>query len=57
MQKNWTEITLNLSWNLIKSFNDKINFPHKFLLTNIQVSKIRKAFENGSSGKKRFWET
>ena len=26
------------------------NFPHKFLLTNIQVSRTPKAFANGSSG-------
>ena len=34
---------------MIRSSNDEINFPHKLLLTNIQVAKIRKAFENGSS--------
>ena len=28
--------------------NDEINFPHKSLLTNRQVSKIHKAFSNGS---------
>ena len=27
----------------------KINFPYKLLLTNTQVSKLRKAFENNSS--------
>ena len=29
--------------------NDENNFSHKFLLTNTQVSKLRKAFANGSS--------
>ena len=47
--KNGTEVTLNLSSNLIGSSNDKTNFPHKLLLTNKQVSKIRKAFANGLS--------
>ena len=28
--------------------NDKNNFPHKLLLTNTQVSKLRKAFANNS---------
>ena len=35
--KNETEVTLNLSSNLIGSFNDETNFPHKLLLTNTQV--------------------
>ena len=30
--KNGTEVILNLSSNLIKSFNDETNFPHKLLL-------------------------
>ena len=47
--KNGTEVTLNLSSNVVGDSNDENNFPHKFLLTNIQVSKIRKAFANGSS--------
>ena len=34
---------------MIGNFNNKTNFPHKLLLTNTQVSKIRKAFANGSS--------
>ena len=29
--------------------NDENNFLHKLLLTNIQVSKLRKAFSNNSS--------
>ena len=32
--KNWTEVTWNLSWNLIANCNDEINFPHKLLLTD-----------------------
>ena len=34
---------------MIGSSNDETNFPHKLLLTHTQVSKIRKAFANGSS--------
>ena len=42
--RNGTEITLNLSSNLIGNSNDATNFPYKLLLTNTKVSKIRKAF-------------
>ena len=34
---------------MIGSFNDKTNFPHKLLLTETQVSRLRIAFVNGSS--------
>ena len=34
--KNRTEVTLNLSSNLIGSSNDETNFPHKLLSTDIQ---------------------
>ena len=34
---------------MIGNSNDEINFPHKLLLTDTQVSKIRRAFANGSS--------
>ena len=47
--KNGTEVTLNLSSNFIGSSNDDNNFLHRSLLTNAQVSKIRKTFANGSS--------
>ena len=52
--KNRTEVTLNLSSNLIGNSNDETNFPHKLLLTDRQVSKIRKAFANGSSANIKF---
>ena len=42
--KNGTEVTLKLSSNVIGNSHDKTNFPHKLLITNIQVSKIRKVF-------------
>ena len=42
--KNGTEVTLNLSSNLIGSSNDETNFTHKLFLTNTQILKICKAF-------------
>ena len=53
--KNGAELT-NLSTNLFGSSNDETNFPHK-LLTNTQVSKICKAFANGSSANIKFSKT
>ena len=47
--KNETEVTLNLSSNVVSDSNDEINFEQKLLLTNTQVSKLRKAFSNNSS--------
>ena len=38
-----------ISLNVVGDSNDENNFPHKLLLTNIQVSKLRKAFANGLS--------
>ena len=45
--KNGTEVTLKISSNLAWDFNDGNNFRHKLLLTNTQVSRLRKAFANG----------
>ena len=47
--KNGTEVTLKIFSNVVGDSNDENNFPHKLLLTNKQVSKLRKAFANGSS--------
>ena len=47
--KNGTEGTLKISSNVVGNSNDEINFLYKLLLTNTQVSKLRKAFVNGSS--------
>ena len=47
--KNGTKVTLKLSLNVVGDSNDENNFSHKFLLTNTQVSKLRKAFTNNSS--------
>ena len=48
---------MNLSSNLIGNSNKESNRPHKLLLTNTQVSKIRKAFANGSSAKLKLSKT
>ena len=42
--KNETQVVLRLSSNMIG--HDGTNFPHKLLLTNRQVSNIRKGFAN-----------
>ena len=47
--KNSIELTLRLLQNIAGDSNDKNHFPHKLLLTNRQVSKLHKAFANGSS--------
>ena len=46
--KNGTDVTLSLSSNLIRNFNDKTNCPHTLLLTSTQCSKICKIFTNVS---------
>ena len=47
--KSGTEVTLKISLKVVGGPNDKINFLHKLLLTNIQVSRLRKAFVNNSA--------
>ena len=39
---------------MIGDSNDEINFPHKLLLNNRQVSNIRKAFADNSSADIKF---
>ena len=51
--KNGTKLTSNL----IVGSNNENNFPHKLLLTNTQVSKFCKAFENNSSANIRLSKT
>ena len=55
--KNETEAVLRLSPNMIGDSNDKANFLHELLLTNRQVSSIRKAFANHSSADIKFSKT
>ena len=47
--KNGTQVTLNLPSNVIGNSNDETYFPHKLLLANTQVSRLRKASADGSS--------
>ena len=47
--KSGTEVTLEISLKVVGELNDKNNFLHKLLLTNIQVSKLRKGFANNCS--------
>ena len=47
--RNGTEVTLKLPSNDVGDSKDEISFPHKLLLTNTQVLRIRKSFANGSS--------
>ena len=42
--KNGAEVVLRLSSNMVG--DNETNFPHKLLLTNRQVSNLRKAFAN-----------
>ena len=49
--KNRTDVILRASSNMIGNSDDEANFPNKLLLTNRQVSNIRKAFANHTSTK------
>ena len=42
-------LTLKISSNVVGDSYDENNFPYKLVLTNAQVSKLRKAFANNSS--------
>ena len=55
--KDGTEVTLNLSLNLVGNSNNWTTFPYKLLLTNIQVSKICKTFATGLSANIKFSKT
>ena len=46
--KNGTESTLKLSSNVVGDPNDENNVLHVLLITNTQVSRLGKAFANGS---------
>ena len=55
--KNGTEVTLNHSSNVISNSNDETNFLNELLLTDTSVSRLFKAFANGSSFNIKFTET
>ena len=44
-----TEVDLNLLSNVVGDSNDETNFPHKILLTNIQISRTSTTYANCSS--------
>ena len=46
--KNGTQVILNPPSNIVGDSNDDSNFPRKLLLTNVQVSRLRKGFANNS---------
>ena len=48
---------LRLSPNMIGDSNNEANFPHELLLTDRQVSSIRKAFANNTSAYIKFSKT
>ena len=45
------ELKLEISPNAVGDFNNENNFLHKMLLTNTQISNLRKDFANGSTAK------
>ena len=47
-RKTGTELTLEISSNIVGDSNDENNFPHKISLTNTQVQRLCKAFVNNS---------
>ena len=47
--KNETDVVLRISSSMVGNSNDNTNFPHEVLLTNRQVTNIRKAFAKNSS--------
>ena len=53
--KNETEVVLRLSSNMIG--DNEVDFPHQLLLTNRQVSNLRKAFASNSSTDIKFSKT
>ena len=55
--KNDTDVVLGLLSNMIDNSDDETNFPNKLLLTNRQVSNLRKAFPNYLSADSKFSKT
>ena len=55
--KNGTEVTLNLSSNVVGNTTNETDFPHKLLLTNTQISRLRKGVADDSSSNIKFSKT
>ena len=47
--KNETNVVLRISSNMVGNSNDNTNLPHELLLTNRQVTNIRKAFTKNTT--------
>ena len=54
---NGTEVTLNLSSNVVGNTTNETDFPHKLLLTNTQISRLRKGIADDSSSNIKFSKT
>ena len=48
---------MKISANVVGDSSDENNFPHKLLLTSTKVSKLCKAFANGSSANAKLSKT
>ena len=48
-RKNWTDVVLRLSSNMVGNSNNEANFPRNLFLTNRQILILRKAFANHTS--------
>ena len=55
--KNGTQITFKPSSNVVGDSNDDNKVPHKLLLTNTRVLRLRKANGNGSLADIKLQET
>ena len=55
--KNETDVVLRLSSNMISNSDDETKFPDKLLLTNRQVSNLRKTFAKHTSTDIKFSKT
>ena len=55
--ENVTEVILILSSNVVVHSENETNFQHTLLLTDTQVSRIRKSFPNGSLDNTKFSKT
>ena len=55
--KNCTEVTLKISPNVVGDSNDEKIFLQNMLLTNTQISNLRRAFPNNSANSIKLLKT
>ena len=55
--KNGTQVTINLLTNAVGDSDDETNFLRKLLLTDRQISRMCKTFENRSSANTKLLKT